>query len=209
VPRQDARSLIRTAAAAALLALAVAACGSTGGDAAVTATTTVTTTVTAAPTTVAVATTLAGPAGDTFEDPGGEYSIVTGPDWSDRTSEAGSGAIELWQVAPAANGFASNVNVVTERTGGMELDPYIEASIKNLGTLTVLSTEVVTGPDGRDRGVVEYEGTVEGADRPLHFLAVIDVSDERAAIATFTAEEAAFAGLRTEVEPYMMTITAV
>jgi hypothetical protein len=201
----------RRAASLALVAgLALAACSSSGSDAGTElVTTTAPAAATSSPDAVTLApTTVAGPDGDTFADPQGEYTIVTGPDWSDRTADASSGGIELWQVAPAANGFASNVNVVTEKVQGVDMDTYLDASIKNLGTLTVIDTDVVAGADGRERGVVEYEGTVPGADRPFHFLAVIDLGETLAAIVTFTAEDAVFASLRTEVEPYLMTLRA-
>jgi hypothetical protein len=44
------------------------------------------------------------------------------------------------------------------------------------------------------------------SDRPLHFLATFDVHNDEAVVATFTADERTFQGLRPNIEPFLRTL---
>lgn len=145
--------------------------------------------------------------GTTFTDPDKTYTISVGKGWTKAAAPAQG--IEAWAVAQPAGGFAANVNVLTQAAPGLDLKGYLDASLANMGKATVVKQELVS-TDGHRLGLLEYTQTMPagGADRALHFLASFDVAGGHAVVATFTAEEPAFAGLRPTVEPYLRTLKA-
>ncbi len=189
-------SAARRAIACAALVVALAACGGSS---------TKTTIATTSPAATASGPTTTALPGTTFTDPDGTYTIVVDPDWSEQPGASPQKGVEVWQAAPSVDGFAANVNVLTQEAKGASLDDYLEASLKQLEGLTVNSSSVVD-VGGRKLGVIEYSGKLSGATLPLHFLAVVDVGDDRAVLATFTATEAAFASLRPTIERYLLTL---
>lgn len=206
--------MTRALLAVALSATLLGACGgSDGGDAradgqaSVTTATVITSagTTDAGATTSAADTTVALP-GETFVDPDGTYTLRVSPDWTEQFAAAPAKGIEVWQVAPSVDGFAANVNVITQNTPGIDVEGYLAAGVTSIAPLTVISSEVVT-LGNRRVGVVEYEGTPAGTTRALHFLGVVDVADDVAVLATLTATEDAFASLRSTVERYLLTLT--
>jgi hypothetical protein len=143
--------------------------------------------------------------GDQFVDPQGTYTITTGSDWTEQTGTIVK-EIEVWSVAPPSNGFAANVNVLTQRAPGMDLQQYKDFSARNMGDLTLIHQAMIQGTNGNPLGLFEYSGVMSG--RPLHFLAVFDVLNDQAVVATFTTDEGSFADLRPEVEPFLRTLQA-
>jgi hypothetical protein len=88
----------------------------------------------------------------------------------------------------------------------MDLQQYMDLSARNMGELTLIHQEMIEGTNGNPLGMFEYAGTMSG--RSLHFLAVFDVLNSQAVVATFTTDEDSFAGLRPAVEPFLRTLQA-
>ena len=151
--------------------------------------------------------TLAPVIGTEFHDPQGRYAITVGADWS-ALPGVSAADIETWSIGAAGRAFAPNVNVLVQDTPGMDLDDYLAYSRTHMGDLDVVDHRVVTGSDGRELGLIEYAGEPPGSSIPLHFLAITDVGDGTAVLATFTALPDDFADLRAAVEPYMLTLHA-
>lgn len=59
-----------------------------------------------------------------FADPQGTYTIAINRDWTDESGLVVA-EIEAWRVAPPIDGFAPNVNVLTQVATGMDLGQYI------------------------------------------------------------------------------------
>lgn len=189
-----------------VVSLGLSACGgSDGGD----GTALVSTAATAAPAATVAA---AAPAptttplpGETFTDPEGDYTLLISPDWAEAFQLSPTKGIEVWKVAPVVDGFGANVNVLTQPAGGKDLQGYLDANEKAMGSMTVIDVRTVDA-GGTELGVFEYSGTPPGADRDLHFLSVISVADGTAVLATLTATEDAFTTLRPTVERYLLTL---
>lgn len=155
--------------------------------------------------------TTAAPAalGVTFRDPQGGYTTRIGADWVE-TSGIVAKEIESWTVAPPRGGFSANVNILTQLTQGLDLDQYLYFSTANMGGYTLIDQSKVQGTNGNTLGRIEYAGqasTPVGA-KSLHFLAFVDVRNGQAVVETLTAEEDAFASLRTTAEPLMLGLQA-
>ena len=69
------------------------------------------------------------PAGIDFADPEGWYAIVIGSDWIPDHSRVEAGS-EFWVVSNVVDGFAPNVNILSEPASGMTLDAYRASSIQ-------------------------------------------------------------------------------
>jgi hypothetical protein len=175
--------------------LLVAGCG---GDSAST------TTSDAAP----VAASLPVPSGSKYTDPETTYTMIINPAWVERAGLTAEG-VETWEVEGAKDGFAPNVNVLTEDAPGMDLAKFMSQS-DDLSGMHVIQKATIKGANGNELGLVEYTGTVANgsASRPLHFLGVVDVHDGKAIVATLTVDESSFAAERAKVEPYMRTLQA-
>lgn len=211
-----------------VLALVLAACGDdTGSDqpaatspasttAATTSASTTTgpnttgpTTVTSTTTTAATTTTLeATPLpGTWFADPQGSYEMVQAGEW-----EANHGfiaaEIEFWIVGEIENGFAPNLNLLTQVVGAITLDEYVQLSIDSapflLDDFELIDAGVVEGAFGHELGYMDYAGSAGGP--VLRFLGYFFLDGDRAVIATLTAPPETFDELRAAVEPYMLTI---
>jgi hypothetical protein len=141
-------------------------------------------------------------------DPQGTYTITVGPDWTEQPSAVVK-EVENWVVAPPEDGFAPNVNVLTQAAPGMDLKQYMDFSAKHLGALELIDSSTVRGTNGNTLGLVEYSGVVPTAPgRTLHFLATVDVRNGQAVVATFTAPDDSFDLEREDVEPYLLTLNA-
>jgi hypothetical protein len=148
-------------------------------------------------------------AGDVYRDPQGTYTITIGSDWTE-TSGAMVQEIESWAVAPPSDGFADNVNVLTQAAQGLDLEQYMDLSSQNLGGLDLIEQSTIEGTNGNELGLLEYEGVPAGApsDRPLHFLATVAVQDGQAVVATLSASADTFEARRSSVEPFLRTLQA-
>jgi len=139
-----------------------------------------------------------------FRDPQGEYSLDIGSTWDENTGQIGAD-VETWMVAPAEDGFAPNVNALTQQTPtGMDTADYLEASIEGMGTFEVLDSDLL----GNDLGLIEYRGNLGdlAGNKPLHFLAIFSAADGRAVVLTFTSTEERFNELRSTIEPFLRTL---
>jgi hypothetical protein len=85
----------------------------------------------------------------------------------------------------------------------------MDLSVGHLGGLKLIDSSTIVGTHGNKLGLLEYSGVLPtGPDQPLHFLATVDVRNDQAIVATFTAPEAVFAQERSDVEPYLQTLQA-
>lgn len=144
-----------------------------------------------------------------FADPDGAFRLGTGPTWvltEDAPVPAGA---SFWTVGPVTDGFAPNVNVLTQPAPVDDVEAYLDLSeeqAENTPGITeveILDRRTVEGPGG-PLGVLEYRGTVGGV--ALQFVGVAAVDGEEAALATFTAPPDVFAELVEEVVPYLLTL---
>jgi hypothetical protein len=147
-------------------------------------------------------------AGQVFEDPQGSYEIEVDPDWEAHHGEIAED-VEVWVVGPSEDGFAPNVNTLTQAAPGVDLSEYLDISVEQgpsfVPDFELLDSDVVEGSES-ELGLLEYTGTQD--DRPLHFLATVDVQDGTAVVATFTAPPGVFDESRGEIEPYLLTLRA-
>ena len=158
--------------------------------------------------TEAASPTTSPPVGDeVFADPQGSYTITIHSDW-DETPRMFVQEIESWAIDARTDDFAPNVNVLTQDSLGADLDEYLAFSVENMGTLDLINQTTVVGANGNELGLLEYSGVVPGgaADRPLHFLAAIDVRAGVAVVATLTTAPDEFDDYRDEIEPYLLTL---
>lgn len=139
-----------------------------------------------------------------FSDPDGTYTITIDPEWVEISGSVVA-EVEQWRVEPSNRGFATNVNVLTQRASGMSLESYLDLSVENMGGFHLIERDTITSDGGHVLGVLEYTGSPAG-DRRLHFLATVDVRDGVAVVATLTVEEELFSQLRRKVEPYLLTL---
>ena len=147
--------------------------------------------------------------GELFSDPQGAYDLRIDPDW-----EANHGSfvaeVEVWFVGEPEDGFAPNVNVLTQQVGDADLTAYLDLSIDGaeqaIEDFRLVSREQRVGDRGDDLGVLDYYGSQDG--RQFRFLQVIAVDSGQAIVATLTVPEGDFAGFRGEVEPYLLTLHA-
>jgi hypothetical protein len=145
--------------------------------------------------------------GVSFTDPQGTYTIELAPKWT-KLSGSPVKEIEAWGVALDSAGFTPNVTVLTQDSQGMNLSEYMDFSNQHLGGAHLDYSTTVTGIHGNRLGIIEYDGIVAGAPASLHFLAVVDVRNGQAVVATLTSTESRFAALRTTVEPYLRSLQA-
>lgn len=140
-----------------------------------------------------------------FEDPQGFYAIEIDASWERRT-DVPSESVEVWVVAEAEGDFQPNVNILRDAPNGMDLTEYMDFSERNLGSLELVGKAVVKGKAGNELGVFEYTGRVPSADRSLHFLAIVSVTERHAIVATLSALDSNFSAIRKSVEPYLRTL---
>lgn len=140
-----------------------------------------------------------------FQDPQGFYAIEINSSWERRT-DVPSESVEVWVVAEAEGDFQPNVNILRDAPNGMDLTEYMDFSERNLGSLELVGKAVVKGKAGNELGVFEYTGRVPSADRSLHFLAIVSVTEQHAIVATLSALDSNFSAIRKSVEPYLRTL---
>ena len=135
------------------------------------------------------------------------YDITFDPSW---VANHGSLAaeIELWVVGPIADGFAPNVNVLTQLVPELDIDGYIEVSADSsprfISNFELIDSGIVEGSSGQMLGFMEYLGALGG---PLvHALAVFVLADGIAVIATLVALPDDFDELRETIEPLLLTL---
>jgi hypothetical protein len=182
-------------------ALLVAGCGGSDSDGASTSGA-VTSTAPASTTPTAPAPTGA----TTFTDPAGVYRVDVADSWREATIDQP----KAWIVAEVADGFAPNVNVVTEKPpSSIGLDDYLKLSVDKapqiIQDFTLESNETITLTSGDQGGRLVYTGR-SGASPTLKFLAIVALRDGRAAVATFTAPPGRFDALAADAEPYLRTL---
>lgn len=144
----------------------------------------------------------ATPTGELFTGTDGSYSLTIEPAWTELTGSAA----QAWAVADPVDGFVPNVNVVTQPAPDLTLAQYVDASVASLSGFDVVDSGIVETSNGQV-GLIEYAGTPRGAPGELHFLAVLALGDDAAAVATFTAPTSTFQAHRAEIEPYLFTLT--
>ena len=66
--------------------------------------------------------------GKAFVDPQGTYLISIGSDWVEQPG-AFVKEVEAWVIAEPADGFAPNVNVLTQDAPGMSVAEYLDFSL--------------------------------------------------------------------------------
>ncbi|MGD9792830.1 MAG: hypothetical protein AB7V43_05055 [Acidimicrobiia bacterium] len=145
--------------------------------------------------------------GTEFTDPDGTYTITLGPDWTEAPNRAVK-EVEQWVVADVKNGFAPNVNVLTQDVGDMSLEDYIDLSVRQMTALDIIDSTVIDIGGGDQLGRIEYAGTLgTGTNRrALHFLALFMVADGEAVVATLVTGENEFDKLSAAHEPYLRTL---
>jgi hypothetical protein len=170
-------------------------------------------TTAAAPTTVVVVPTRAAPAvpaaGLAFTDPQEDYTLTIGADWTEISSRMTAGT-EAWAVAEGSSGVTPNVTVVTQPATDVDLEAYLATSVDDVESIDgeLIEQSYVQRADGAMLGAMRYTATPAGGTGPLEFLAVIDVRDSTAVVATLTAPDDAFDAIVAEVEPYLFTLAA-
>lgn len=128
-----------------------------------------------------------------------------------------AGALALCALVLASGCSTSSDVAVAPPTedapGDMFVDPQGTYTITNGDGWDELPSSVVkeieswsVGANGNSIGVLEYSGPMAG--QSLHFLAVFDVRNERAVVATFTAREDSFQDLRSTSGPFLQTLRA-
>ena len=144
-----------------------------------------------------------------FVDPQGTYTIKIDEAW-DEIPGVYVKEIESWAIAPLDGGFAPNVNVLTQDAIGMSLAEYMDFSAEHLGGMELIDSTTVEGTNGNDLGSLEYTGVPTGgsSERPLHFLATVDVREGQAVVATLTTFDELFGDHRVAAEPYLRTLVA-
>ena len=147
--------------------------------------------------------------GKLFLDPQGTYEIRISPDWQETTRGVVKEA-EAWTIGAPSEGFQASVNVLTQPAPGNDLAVYLDTTIRNIGTYTVVRQIQIVGVNGNALGLFEFKGVPPGSpsDRPLHFLATVDVRSGHAVVATLATTEASFDELRSTVEPYLRSLQA-
>lgn len=139
----------------------------------------------------------------------GKYSMNVAPDWVAMPNVLGP-KFDAWQVAVAEDGFAPNVNVGVESALGLDLNGYLDATVKNapamLQDFVLHDRKIMRGPSGKKLGVLGYTAVSHG--RTLHYLAATSLGSGHFATATLTAPEDRFARIRSKVEPYMLSLRA-
>lgn len=153
------------------------------------------------------ATSTAPPDAKTFTDPAGAYEIGVADSWKETEFRQ----LNAWIVGKAADGFAPNVNVVTETfPSGIALDDYLKASVdkapQQIQEFDLESSETITLASGAQGGRLVYRGR-SGTSPTLKFLAIVAFRDGRAAVATFTSLPDRFDALAAETEPYLRTLS--
>lgn len=150
--------------------------------------------------------------GTTFRGPRGNYSLQVDPTWPHHSNTPIEG-IETWVVQTPANGFAPNMNAIVENLPRQfSVDEYLQANVASLpklfsGGATIVGSHLTTGSFGQRLGVLEYTASVAG--HTLHFEAICSVKDLHAVVVTFTTNEAGFAALRAQLDPYVLTLQAI
>jgi hypothetical protein len=144
------------------------------------------------------------PDGEAFSDPQGTYEITVASAWEE--NHGGFVAeIEVWFVAEPVDGFAPNVNILTQTAPGMDTSKYLELSIDGapafISDFDLLEQSLVEGANGQTLATMEYTG--DG----LQYLGVFTVSSGQAVVATLTAPPDRFEALREEILPYLLTLT--
>ena len=139
--------------------------------------------------------------------PHGKYSMNVAPDWVALRDVVGP-KFDFWQVAVAEDGFAPNLNVGVESALGLNLNGFLDLTIKNapamLQDFAVRDRKIVRGPSGQRLGVLESTAVTHG--QTLHYLSVTALGSGHFVTATLTAPEDRFTRIRTKAEPYMLSL---
>ena len=142
-----------------------------------------------------------------FTDPEGAYQIKVDPTWTYTAGGLVEG-VEFWILGPPESGFTPNLNILTQRTGGMSLADYLKVTIKNAPTQVAdFELEDSGEVDGANAhlGFVAFAGSAPNG-RALRFLAVFGMNGASAIVATLTAPSESFSAWRATVKPFMLTL---
>lgn len=148
------------------------------------------------------------PNGVTFADPEGSYQMVVSNTWTASPGSVVAG-IETWLVGEPVDGFASNVNALTQVVpASTTLEDYLELSIESapnfIDDFRLIRQEIVDGSEGQPLAIMEYEGAPQG--ETLRFLAVFGMGDGLAVVATLTTRPQDAERQTEEIEPYLLTL---
>ncbi|HEX2783862.1 MAG TPA: hypothetical protein VHN36_09775, partial [Ilumatobacteraceae bacterium] len=135
------------------------------------------------------------------------YTITVDDTWTE-TSGTFVKEVEAWRIGRPLDGFAANVNVLTQDALGKDLQEYMDFSAENMGAFQLIDHQIVEGVGGHELGLLEYTGSVNtgAGTRQLHFLATVDVIDGQAVVATLTTDEGGFLAEQAVVEPYLLSL---
>jgi hypothetical protein len=156
----------------------------------------------------------AKPAGKDFEDPQGEYTLVVGETWKKVAAPKavrdlpGQKDAEYWTVGKADKGFTPNINIITQKTPGIDLEEYkqISEDQSEKTKLKLVKSEITENADGDEIGIIEYTGDPTGSGKTAHFLATYAVKDDKAVVATLSTADSAFKKHRAKIEPLLLTL---
>lgn len=135
----------------------------------------------------------AGPRSGAVTSPDGDFSVTLPSGWRDETSSASRfGAVTVY-IGPAADGFATNINVVREVVGGMTVQDYVQrtlASVRARFHATVVSPPTPGSVDGDE--ALEYTLDDEQAGKSLRQRQTLVVHDGSGYVITYSALRSAF-----------------
>ena len=142
-----------------------------------------------------------------FTDPEGLYQIKVDPTWTYTAGGLAAG-IEFWILGAPESGFTPNLNILTQRTGGMSIADYLKVSIKNApAQVADFELEDSGEIDGTKAhlGFIDFAGSAPNG-RSLRFLAIFGMNGDYAIVATLTAPSKSFSAWRAKVKPFMLTL---
>ena len=186
---------MRGRAALLVAAMVVAgACGDGGGDGGST------------PTTAAAPAPAPATDGVRFDDPEGSYAIRVPDGWEPRPADEQRN--ESWAVGPEVGGYTPEVRVAAGSSHQLSLDKFMDAQLQRMETtsvgLEVTARDTVEGPGGARLGRLHYSEAQGGLQ--LEFLGIYAVGPQQAVIALLSAGDDQFDALRSDVEPYLLTL---
>ncbi len=152
------------------------------------------------------------PKGRQYQDPQEKYTISLDPHW---TASSGPTNAEYWIVGKTDHGFKSMINITTEDlTGlaqGISAATYLRLSVKNLKAagFKVIKQGYVQGYNTEKLGSVEYTGSAANTGAKIHLLALFDMDENTAVVATLGTSQQIFSKAKATVQPYMRTLKVV
>jgi hypothetical protein len=132
--------------------------------------------------------------------PDGDFSVVLPEGWSDGADRL-SGAALTGYLGPIANGFATNVNVVREPVGGMDVAAYYQATLASVrAAVPVTEVSAATSREVDGDEALEYSFKDEQAGRTLRQRQTLVVHDGNGYVITYTALAPAYETSRRDAD---------